>query len=273
MRTIVHLSDLHFGKVHVPTLQPLRETVEAMKPDLIAVSGDLTQRARTSQFREARAFLDTLPKPQIVVPGNHDVPLFNVLARFAQPLTKYKRWITEDLTPSFVDEEIAVLGINTARSLTHKSGRVNVQQVEETCADFAKALDGQVRIVVTHHPFDVPRIADEDDIVGRAGMAMECFAKCGVDVFLAGHLHLLHCGSIARYKIPGYSALAVQAGTATSTRGRHGEENSFNLLRIERPTITIETHVWQPSALRFAKTHHSVFAHSEKGWMPVVVDD
>jgi 3',5'-cyclic AMP phosphodiesterase CpdA len=201
------------------------------------------------------------------VPGNHDIPLINLLTRFAQPLTRFKRYITDDLTPSFVDAEIAVLGINTARSLTHKGGRVNQAQVSEICAQFNDLAGDQTRIVVTHHPFDIPEAAEETDLVGRAKMAMRAFAQCGVDLFLAGHLHLTHHGSTARYKIPGFSALAVQAGTATSTRGR-GEENSFNLIRVQRPTITIESYVWQPAALNFAHTDSAMFRHTPQGWAP-----
>jgi 3',5'-cyclic AMP phosphodiesterase CpdA len=116
MRTIVHLSDIHFGSVDTSVLGPLKETVKQIKPDLVAVSGDLTQRARSSQFIAARAFLDSLPKPQIVVPGNHDVPLYNVFSRFLTGLDKYRRYITDDLQPAYIDEEIAVFGVNTARS-------------------------------------------------------------------------------------------------------------------------------------------------------------
>ena len=129
MRTIVHLSDLHFGKVDAELLEPLRRCVEAIAPHLVVVSGDLTQRAKAAQFREAKAFLDTLPKPQLVVPGNHDVPLYNVFQRFFTPLRKYKRIITPDLEPAFIDDEIAVVGVNTARSLTFKEGNVNREQI------------------------------------------------------------------------------------------------------------------------------------------------
>ena len=104
------------------------EHVAQLKPDLVVVSGDLTQRARIEQFKEARRFLDSLPSPQIVVPGNHDVPLYDVLSRFARPLARYRRYITEDLEPFYADDEIAVLGLNTARSLTIKGGRINEAQ-------------------------------------------------------------------------------------------------------------------------------------------------
>src|SRR5882672_7941733 len=130
MRSIVHLSDIHFGRVDAAVVGPLIETINQIAPDVVAVSGDLTQRARSRQFIEARAFLDELPKPQIVVPGNHDVPLHNVFTRFARPLAKYRRYINEDLRPFYHDEELAVLGVNTARSLTIKGGRINEEQID-----------------------------------------------------------------------------------------------------------------------------------------------
>jgi 3',5'-cyclic AMP phosphodiesterase CpdA len=136
MRTIVHLSDLHFGRVDQALVEPLIETVNALAPDLVAVSGDLTQRARTAQFVEARAFLDALPAPRIVVPGHHDVPLYNPVARFLGGLLKYRRYISDDLAPFYRDREIAVLGLNTARSLTFKNGRINRKQLRILRARF-----------------------------------------------------------------------------------------------------------------------------------------
>ena len=128
MKTLVHLSDLHFGRVDYAVVEPLVETIQQIGPGAVVVSGDLTQRARSEQFREARTFLNRLPSPQIIVPGNHDVPLHNAYARFFQALEKYKRYITNDLEPFYADEEVAILGLNTARSLTIKYGRVNEDQ-------------------------------------------------------------------------------------------------------------------------------------------------
>src|ERR1700682_6341632 len=152
MRTLVHLSDLHFGRVDPQIIAPLIKTVSEINPDLLAVSGDLTQRARSNQFQQARAFLDALPQPQIVVPGNHDVPLHNVFARFLQPLDKYRRYITDDLEPFFADEEIAVIGVNTARSLTIKGGRVSSEQVLSIRRKLCSVGEDVVKVVVTHHP-------------------------------------------------------------------------------------------------------------------------
>jgi 3',5'-cyclic AMP phosphodiesterase CpdA len=267
MRTIVHLSDLHFGRVDLTVVEPLIETVTKIKPDLVAVSGDLTQRARSHQFREARAFLDRLPKPQVVVPGNHDVPLHNVFARFFEPLTKYRRYITDDLWPFYSDKEIAVLGVSTARSLTIKGGRVNENQVALMREKFCELDPQLVKILVTHHPFDLPEGHDESQLVGRARMAMEALASCGADVFLAGHLHVSHTShSATRYKIKGHSALVIQAGTATSTRGR-GEANSFNVIRVDRPRITVERLEWKPERTEFVLAMTEHFNHTAEGWV------
>jgi 3',5'-cyclic AMP phosphodiesterase CpdA len=271
MRTIVHLSDLHFGRIDETLLEPVIATVADIKPDVVVVSGDLTQRARSQQFKEAREFLDKLPSPQIIVPGNHDVPLHNVFARFAQPLDKYKQFITGDLQPFHADEEIAILGINTARSLTIKDGRINEAQITTIRERLCLLPDEVVKIIVTHHPFDLPEGHDrDDDLVNRAELAMAAIAKCGADVLLAGHLHVSHTGhSSARYKIAGHSALVVSAGTATSTRGR-GETNSFNVLRVKHPFINVERLSWQPERAAFITSSSEHFRHSPyEGWSRV----
>ena len=244
MRTLVHLSDLHFGRVDDTLLAPLRELVERIAPDVVVVSGDLTQRAKSEEFEQARAYLDTLPGPQIIVPGNHDIALYNVFRRFVQPLKRYKRFISDDLEPSFVDDEIAVIGVNTARSLTFKDGRVNKEQVEQIRAQLSALDEHIVRIVVTHHPFDLPSTEDDDDLVDRAPMAMKTFAETGVDILLSGHMHTSHAANTAeRYQISDFAALVIQAGTATSTRGR-GEVNSFNVVRVESARVEVDRYGW-----------------------------
>jgi 3',5'-cyclic AMP phosphodiesterase CpdA len=266
MRTIVHLSDLHFGRIDQSLVEPLIETVRALAPDLVAVSGDLTQRARAAQFIEARAFLDALPTPQIVVPGNHDVPLHNPVARFLGGLSKYRRHISDDLAPFYKDREIAVLGLNTARALTIKNGRINREQLQILRARFVPQEDRLTRILVTHHPFDLPKGYGKSDLVGRARLAMDTLAQCRIDMLLAGHLHTSHAGqSFERYRIAGHSALVVSAGTALSER-RRGERNAFNVLRIERPYAALTLCTWQPDRRRFVESPQDFFEHRPEGW-------
>lgn len=248
-------------------LGPLRTAVEALDPSVVVVSGDLTQRARVREFRAARAYLDSLPGPQIVVPGNHDVPLYNVFARFAAPLKNYCRFITDDLEPFYADEAIAIAGVNTARSLVIKGGRINQAQVERVRTRLCPLAPEIVKMVVTHHPFDLPDTVDPDHLVGRARLAMETLAECGADVLLAGHLHVSHAGDTTeRYQFEGYAALVVQAGTATSTRGR-GEANAFNALRIVHDTISVERHSWDPQAGAYTLHHIERYQHTPRGWM------
>jgi len=269
MRTLVHLSDIHFGRVDGRLVEPLVETIHRLSPDVLAVSGDLTQRARRSQFIRAREFLQRLPFHRVVVPGNHDVPLFNLPARFLGPLDSYRRYIASDLEPVYQDSELIVVGLNSARSLPfHGGGRLNASQVERAAARLKAAPPEAVRIVVTHHPFDLPAGHDEKQLIGRSGMAMAQLAEVGADLFLAGHLHVTHVGSTAeRYQIAGHSALVVQAGTL-STRGR-GEANSFNVLPLARPDVSVDRYIWdgQPQGFRVSSTAR--FRHTADGWTPL----
>ncbi len=267
MRTVVHLSDLHFGRTEPAVVAALPNTVASIRPDVVVVSGDLTQRAKGDEFRQARAFLDTLPGPQIVVPGNHDVPLYRVWERFLSPLGKYLRHIQRDLHPCFIDDEVAVLGVNTARSLTFKNGRINEEQMRSIHRCFDPLPEHLTKIVVTHHPFDLPDEPENDELVGRARKALQVFADCGVDLLLAGHFHATQSGEISRrHELPGDSALVVQAGTATSTRGR-GESNSFNVVRVERSAIVVETWSWQAEKNAFAAGAVDRFIRDGTRWI------
>ena len=270
MRRIVHLSDLHFGRTDPAVVRGACEAVNRLKPDLVVVSGDLTQRARSHQFRAARAFLDRLPKPQIVVPGNHDIPLWNLFARGFSPLRKYRHIVTRDLSPFFADDEIAVLGLNTARALTIKDGRINQRQIALAVTRFSAGAPHCVRILVTHHPFDQPEKGDAGDIVGRAVLAM---AQIGsrVDLILSGHLHLGRSGpSAVRY--PGSGALIVLAGTATSTRLRGGEPNAFNVLELDGGALTLRRLEWKPASAAFAAVAEQRFTRQAARWQPVDLD-
>jgi 3',5'-cyclic AMP phosphodiesterase CpdA len=268
LRTIAHISDLHFGRIN-PLLPPaLRDSIVELNPDLVVVSGDLSQRARRKEFQTARVFLDSLPFPKIVVPGNHDVPLHNIWARWRTPLEKYRHYLGDDLEPFYSDAEMAVQGVNTARSLTLKGGRINRLQVEKTCARLSALSPEVTRIVVTHHPFDLPSDS-RGDVVGRAGMAVSAFAQCRVDVILSGHFHVGYAGSWARrYPMQGHDALLVQAGTATSTRGRD-EANSWNIIRLSGREVAVERQLWNADREQFVSGITETFERQVGGWVPL----
>ena len=268
--TIVHLSDLHFGRVDPAILPALLRAVVVAEPDLVVVSGDITQRARVAEFKAAADFLKTLPAPLLTIPGNHDVPLYNVLLRWLSPLDRYRRYITGDLAPFFEDAEIAALGVNTTRALTFKDGRINRLQIEVATQRFAHCSEDVTRIVVTHHTFDtpdpVPGVKRAHKVVGRADMAMAGFVLANVDVILSGHLHMSGVGETTkRYPLPGRAALLIRAGTATSTR-RRGEVNAFNVVRVARPEVTIDCMVWQADEGRFVGASTERFRRTEVGW-------
>jgi 3',5'-cyclic AMP phosphodiesterase CpdA len=268
MRVIAHLSDLHFGSIDAALLEPLRCQLHALKPDVLVVSGDLTQRAKPGQFREARRYLDMLPKPQIVVPGNHDVPLYNVFQRFLSPLGKYKRYISAELEPAYIDEEIAVVGVNTARSLVFKGGRINEEQVERVRRKICDLGEDVTKIIVTHHPFDMPdHWDDQHQVVGRAAMALKALAECGADVYVSGHMHRSNASEPSiPVDLGGFKALMVSAGTATSTRGR-GEQNAFNTLRVTPRHIVVEHYEWDEKTKGFDLKKSENFKHTDKGWV------
>jgi 3',5'-cyclic AMP phosphodiesterase CpdA len=251
------------------TLDPLLQAAREIRPEVVAISGDLTQRARRNQFRQARKFLEQLPGKRIVVPGNHDVPLYNVLARFAFPLSNYRRYISEDLEPFYSDGEIAIAGINTAYSRTFKGGRVTRQQIARLRERLCGAGPEVTRIVVTHHPIDLPETHSDKELVRRAQRVMEALVACDADVLLAGHLHTPHASrATERHRIQGHVALIVQAGTATSTRGR-GQPNSFNVIRVERPEIDVRRYDWSSERGIFLLAEDRRFVHTPSGWQPI----
>ena len=225
MPTIAHISDLHFGKEDPPVAEALLTELQARGPRLVAVSGDLTQRAREREFRAARAFLDRLPGVVLVVPGNHDVPLWDVVSRFTRPLHRYRRHLTPDLAPFFHQEDLAVMGVNTARSWTFKNGRISWEQIEQIRARFAPLPERVFKVLVTHHPF-VPSPGDPDPaVVGRGFQALQAAEAAGVDLLLAGHLHLGFSGDVRAHHLSIKRSMLVARRAPPSRCGRAASQH------------------------------------------------
>jgi 3',5'-cyclic AMP phosphodiesterase CpdA len=247
MARLVHLSDLHFGAHDELLVAAVEKSVDALKPDLVVISGDFTQRARTEQFAEACRFLERLhdgAHEVLGVPGNHDIPLYDVLRRFLSPLTRYRRFIDESLCPFIELPGIAVLGINTARSLTFKDGRINEDQVKFIAETFARTPSDSMRILVTHHPLFALRVGEQvERAIGRQELALDAVEKSGVDMLLAGHNHHASSQDASELVTRAGGVLVIQAGTATSTRVRE-QEQSFNTIDIGEATATITVNTW-----------------------------
>ena len=185
--------------------------------------------------------------------------------RFFQPLDRYREYISADLEPEYEDDEMIVVGVNTARSLANGGGRISTRQVDRVVARLAGLPEEVTRIVVTHHPFDLPPGVREYRLLGRARMAMARLSAASADLFLSGHLHLSHASlATDRYRIAGRSGLIVQAGTV-STRSR-GELPSFNLLRIDRPEISLTKYIWDEASDAFAPSDWGRYERTEDGW-------
>jgi 3',5'-cyclic AMP phosphodiesterase CpdA len=265
---LIHLSDLHFGAHEPKLVEAVESRIHEAKPDLVVISGDFTQRARTEQFKEACRFMTRLRDAGhevLGVPGNHDVPLYDVLRRFLSPLTRYKRYIDGTLCPFHELDGAAVLGINTARSLTFKDGRLSTEQIEFIQSTFAKARP-KPRILVTHHPLFALPVDDGQALgkaIGRQELALDAIAEAGVDLLLAGHNHRASTHSACDLATRAGPALVIQAGTATSTRLRD-EEQSFNRIDIEGERVTLTVQRWQGQA--FVSGDEQTYAREGDHW-------
>lgn len=268
MKTIAHLSDLHFGTEQSEVAEALRAELAAAPPSLVVISGDLTQRAHRRQFTTAQTYLATLPGPQLIVPGNHDVPLFDVARRLLAPLVRYRRFIAAELDPVYEDGELFVAGINTARSLTWKSGRISAEQIAALQVRLA-ATSARFRVVVTHHPFIPPpgvgSGAARIHLVGRAARAMAVLDAGRVDLLLAGHLHHGYSGDTrTHYPAAHRAIISAQAGTAISRRVRPADPNGYNHITLDDDRITITVRGWQTG--RFVPVRTTTYHRNENGW-------
>jgi 3',5'-cyclic AMP phosphodiesterase CpdA len=264
MRTVVHISDLHFGRIRPDLLAPLLDSIHAARPDLIVVSGDLTQRARNSQFAAARHFLSALPQPILVVPGNHDVPLDLAWMRLLAPWRRYRRWIGRKLEPCFHDDEIIAVGINTVAPFLWERGWIARHAVMRACAVLGRA-EGRTRIVVTHHPFVHAPEAAGKALMHGASSAVRGLVQCGADVILSGHLHSWRAEPSPSLDRDAGSVLLVQAGTGLSSRLRGGG-NDYNVLHVESGTVTIRRFATSANDLSFRCVEEKHFVRHEGHW-------
>ena len=228
MSVLLQISDTHFGTEQPPVIEALVRLSLKQRPDLLVLSGDITQRARQVQFRAARAFVDRLNVPVLAIPGNHDIPLFNLWTRVRQPYAHYRAAFGSVLEPTYSSADMLVVCVNTTRWYRHKNGEVSGQQIDRVAQQLTQASPAQLRVVVVHQPLAVNHSADSHDLLRGHAHAIQSWAAAGADLLMGGHIHLPYVMAVANTK---GSVWAVQAGTAVSSRIRSGVPNSVNIIR------------------------------------------
>lgn len=251
MRTLLHLSDVHFGPPHRPELAAgLLALIRERRPDLVVLSGDLTQRAKPAQFRAARAFVDAIPVPTLAVPGNHDVPMYRwgFLQRLAVPYTAYRRHFSPDMEPTFEDEELSVFGLNTAFNWTIRDGRITPAQLARTVARLAGAPPGRLKIVVLHHNLIQPPEFGGYRAIRGGGEILQRFAAAGCSLVLSGHTHVPLVATTREF-FPAVEPPITLATCGTSTSGRYRKHgpvvNNAYWIRCAAGGFELEELVWR----------------------------
>ena len=233
MTTLLQVSDPHFGTEQPAVVQALLQLAHAERPDIVVMSGDITQRGRRHQFRAARTFVDQIkPAARLSIPGNHDIPLFNLALRAFAPYANYSRSFGTDLEPVFKSEHLLVIGVNTTRPYRHKDGELSAQQIERVSQLLRQASASQLRIIVVHQPVLAIRERDKDNLINGHRQAVPAWAAAGGDIIMGGHIHLPYVRSLrTTFDSLARDIWTVQAGTAVSSRIREGIPNSVNLIR------------------------------------------
>jgi 3',5'-cyclic AMP phosphodiesterase CpdA len=276
MLTLLHISDLHFGPVYLPEVgEALLRIAAELAPDIVVASGDFTQRAKVGQFADARAFLDRLPPaPRVVVPGNHDVPLYRVFERMFAPYANYRQYISAELDSVMRRDDAVVVALNTTSPWSKIiNGRVTRRQLDFCSAVFRDVPAGVPRIVVAHHHFaPAPDYDDEHDVLRRARQALDRFTELEVDLILGGHLHRGYIGnSLDVYPSKDRSGgiVIAHSGTTTSRRGRarEREKNSFNLIRIARDVIHVTHFMYFSQLGGFAAVGRHEFPRRDRHYL------
>ncbi len=237
MSVLLHVSDTHFGTEQPQVLEALVTLSLQLKPELVVLSGDITQRAKANQFLAARAFTKRLGAQVLAIPGNHDIALFNVMARLFNPYARYIAAFGADLEPVYSSNDLLVVCVNTTRRYRHIHGELSDMQINRVASLLGIARAEQLRVVVVHQPIAVMRREDESNLLRGHKRALKCWAQAGANLVLGGHIHLPYTLQVPDVVRPMW---VVQAGTAVSSRVRPGVPNSVNVVRWELGDISTD---------------------------------
>lgn len=265
---LVQLSDLHFGTEQAEVVEALVAALHHLQPDLLLLSGDITQRARREQFRACQRFLARLPAvPLLAVPGNHDLPLLNLWRRLFSPYGHYLDSFGQPLAPSFEAEGLLVIGVNTTRPRRHVDGCLLPAVVERVAAQLARSR-AEVKIVMGHHPVAALLAKDVVNIAAGAEQAVRSWSAAGMQLYLGGHIHYPFLARLAQH-YPGMApdCWTFQAGTAVSRRLRDHLANSFNLIDWQREAKRLQLERWDHQPTRAAFVRAERYQLPLRGWV------
>lgn len=276
MITLVHASDIHFGKPHLPEVAgSFLESAHAVEPDAVVISGDLTQRAKVREYEEAARFLERLPRvPVVVTPGNHDVPLYRVWERLADPFGNYRRFISEALDTVTRIPGMTLVSLNSAaprRAIVN--GRIDPDQLDFAREAFTASPPGDVRVVVAHHHLaPAPDYEKDTPLPGAPGI-LDALAAMDVELVLGGHLHRAYIGNsldVHPGADPRRGVVIVQSGTTTSGRGRARErlKNSFNVVRVRDGVLDVTHHMYHEDEGAFGPLSRHLFPRHPRVTLP-----
>jgi 3',5'-cyclic AMP phosphodiesterase CpdA len=241
MSVLLHISDTHFGTEQPPVVEALVALAAQQRPDVVVLSGDITQRARPAQFRAAKAFVDRLGTPVLAIPGNHDIALFDLWARLTRPYARYATAFGADLEPVHASQDLLVIGVNTTRAWRHKNGEVSTAQIDRVANLLTAASPQQLRVVVVHQPAAVPRAEDRSNLLRGHSAALRAWSAAGADLVLGGHIHLPY--TLAQHGLA-RRLWVLQAGTAVSSRTRPEAPNSVNILHWNEAEESCRIEQW-----------------------------
>lgn len=264
MTTLAHISDLHFGREHPRVIEGVLDRLASTQPEIVIISGDITQRARTREFESAQVFLARLEWPYLIIPGNHDISVYNLVERFGYPWRKWHRYIGDELEPVVKDDSYVAIGVNTTRRLgslfNWSRGRISEMQIKNITRYLAGDQSERLRVIAVHHPFWLPGRYQHYHIIGGRDLAIREFKKSGVDIILSGHVHYTYTHLLNGIVIS-------HAGTAVSTRLLPDSPNSFKIVRGNCRQLSIETLVW--NGTDFSISTNQLFKRTESGWFVI----
>lgn len=272
MTIIVHISDTHFGTEVLPVVNALKQTIQTLAPDIIILSGDITQRARTSQFSAAADFMASLPaKAKLVIPGNHDIPLFNVFKRLVTPYGNYKKAFGAR-EHMWYGGDVGVVCYDATSPFRHTRGHLTQQATLRHIDAIRKHLNpGAILIACAHQPLVTAWPQDAHETLIDRDETASLWSENHIDLALSGHVHvpLLTTTEKAFPDLPRHFILAG-AGTAVSHRIRPGAPNSFNVItaisKETEPSISITHYSFDTPSSQFTAMHPVHFVRTGQGW-------